>query len=224
MAVYIQSGLTCSTVESRLLNNQQFSAKDVQIISKETLYQGFFKMVKYVFKHKLFSGGWSGEVEREIFERGHAIAVLPYDPVLDEFVMIEQIRIGALATSESPWLLEVVAGIIDAGETPEDVCYREAKEEAGLNIQKLHKALSYLASPGGTTERLHIYVGLVDASSAQGVHGLASEHEDILVHRVPASVAFEWINQGKIDNAATLIALQWFALNKQQVLENWSHD
>ena len=208
---------------------QQFSAKDVQILSKETLYQGFFKMVKYAFKHKLFEGGWSDVVEREVFERGHAVAVLPYDPVLDEFVMIEQFRIGALSTSSlastsSPWLLEVVAGIIEEGETPEEVCCREAKEEAGLDIQKLHKALSYLASPGGTTERLHIYVGLVDASNAKGVHGLEHESEDILVHRVPTSVAFDWINQGKIDNSATLIALQWFAMNKQQVLENWSHD
>ena len=208
---------------------QQFSTDDVQIIGKQTLYQGFFKMVKYAFKHKLFEGGWSDVVEREVFERGHAVAVLPYDPVLDEFVMIEQFRIGALSTSSlsstaSPWLLEVVAGIIDEGETPEDVCRREAKEEAGLDIQKLHKALSYLASPGGTTERLHIYVGLVDASNAKGVHGLEHESEDILVHKVPTSVAFDWINQGKIDNSATLIALQWFAMNKQQVLENWSHD
>ena len=203
---------------------QQFSAEDVQILSKEILYQGFFKMVKYAFKHKLFEGGWSNVVTREVFERGHAIAVLPYDPVLDEFVLIEQVRIGALPTSSSPWLLEVVAGIIDAGETPEDVCYRETKEEAGLEIKKLHKALSYLSSPGGTTERLHIYIGLVDASNAKGVHGLEYESEDILVHRVPSSLAFDWLNQGKIDNAAALIALQWFAMNKQQLLENWSHD
>jgi len=203
---------------------QQFSSEDVQILSKKTLYQGFFKMSKYAFKHKLFEGGWSDVVEREVFERGHAIAVLPYDPVLDEFVMIEQVRIGALPTSTSPWLLEVVAGIIDEGETPEDVCCREAKEEAGLEIKKLHKALSYLSSPGGTTERLHIYVGLVDASNAKGVHGLEYESEDILVHRVSTSEALDWINQGKIDNAATLIALQWFAMNKQQILEKWSHD
>jgi ADP-ribose pyrophosphatase len=208
---------------------QQFSNKDVQILSTETLYKGFFKMIKYAFKHKLFEGGWSDVVEREVFERGHAVAVLPYDPVLDEFVMIEQFRIGALSTSSlsstsSPWLLEVVAGIIDEGETPEDVCYREAKEEAGLDIQKLHKALSYLASPGGTTERLHIYIGLIDASNAEGVHGLEYENEDILVHTVPSSVAFDWLNQGKIDNSAALIALQWFAMNKQKVLEDWSHD
>ncbi len=141
-------------------------------------------MVKYAFKHKLFEGGWSNVVTREVFERGHAIAVLPYDPVLDEFVLIEQVRIGALPTSSSPWLLEVVAGIIDAGETPEHVCYRETKEEAGLEIKKLHKALSYLSSPGGTTERLHIYIGLVDASNAKGVHGLEYESEDILVQEI----------------------------------------
>ncbi|WP_299073637.1 ADP-ribose diphosphatase [uncultured Paraglaciecola sp.] len=211
-------------MSKKLQSTQQFSANDVQVLDKKTLYQGFFKMVKYGFKHKLFAGGWSDRVEREIFERGHAVAVLPFDPVLDEFVMIEQIRIGALPTSSTPWLLEVVAGIIDEGETPEEVCHRETKEEAGLEIQKLHKALSYLASPGGTSERLHIYVALVDASKATGVHGLDHESEDILVHRVSSKRAFDWINQGKIDNAATLIALQWFSMNKQQVLENWAND
>ena len=203
---------------------QRFSSQDVKIIKKEPLYNGFFKMIKYAFTHKLFEGGWSDVIEREIFERGHAVAVLPYDPVLDEFVMIEQIRIGAYATSSTPWLLEVVAGMIDKDETAEQVCYREIEEEAGITAQKLFKALSYLSSPGGTTERLHIYIGLVDASQAKGVHGLETESEDILVHRVAASEALAWVNQGKIDNAATLIALQWFALNKQQVLESWEND
>ncbi len=201
---------------------QQFSASDVQIIDKKPVYQGFFKMVNYAFKHKLFAGGWSQIVNREIFERGHAVAVLPYDPVLDEVVLIEQVRLGALETSSTPWLLEVVAGIIDKGESPEQVCYREAQEEAGLEITKLSKALSYLSSPGGTTERIHIYVGQVDASTAHGVFGLDHEQEDILVHRVAADTALEWVKQGKIDNAASLIALQWFALNKTQLIANWS--
>ncbi len=181
-------------------------------------------MVKYAFKHKLYKGGWSDVIEREVFERGHAIAVLLYDPSLDEFVMIEQIRIGALATADSPWLLEVVAGMIDHGQTPESVCYREAEEEAGVKITKLTKALSYLSSPGGSTERIYIYVGQVDATSASGVHGLDYEGEDIMVHRVSAKEAIDWISQGKVDNAATLIALQWFALNKQQVLDTWNNE
>lgn len=201
---------------------QQFSDQDVELLGKEPLYSGFFKMVKYRFRHKLYLGGWSEPVEREIFERGHAVAVLLYDPRLQEFVLIEQFRIGALPTSNSPWLLEVVAGIIDPGEQAEDVCYREAQEEAGVTPTLLYKALSYLASPGGTTERLHIYIGKVDASQAQGIHGLDHESEDILVHRVAEQQALTWINQGKFDNSATLIALQWFAMNKQRVLDEWN--
>jgi ADP-ribose pyrophosphatase len=203
---------------------QQFSAKDVKIVKTQTLYDGFFKMIKYAFKHRLFEGGWSEVVEREIFERGHAVAVLLYDPELAEFVMIEQIRIGALATSQTPWLIEIVAGIIDEGETPENVCKREALEEAGLEISHLRKAVSYLASPGGTTERLDVYIAKVDASKAHGVHGLEYESEDILVHRVAEQQAIDWIEQGVVENAATLIALQWFCLNKPQLLTEWKED
>ncbi|MDU0353570.1 ADP-ribose diphosphatase [Paraglaciecola aquimarina] len=203
---------------------QRFGQQDIKILKREPLYSGFFNMVKYAFKHKLYKGGWSKVIEREIFERGHAIAVLLYDPVLEEFVLIEQIRMGAVATSESPWLIEVVAGIIDEGETAENVCRRESLEEAGVEIKHLTKALSYLSSPGGTTERLHIFVGEVDATQAQGVHGLEYEGEDILVHRVPVQQGLEWIEQGVVDNAATLIALQWFALNKEKVTESWLNE
>ena len=201
---------------------QQFCAKDVEIIKTESLYNGFFKMVKYAFRYRLFKGGWSEVVEREIFERGHAVAVLLYDPKLAEFVLIEQVRIGALATSDSPWLIEIVAGIIDPGEEPEDVCRRESLEEAGVEISHLCKAVSYLASPGGTTERLHIYVAKVDATQAQGVHGLDYESEDILVHRVAEQEAMAMLENGSLENAATLIALQWFALNKEKVLQEWN--
>jgi ADP-ribose pyrophosphatase len=200
----------------------KYNKKDVEIIEKTELFSGFFKMTKFIFKHRLFEGGWSELIQREVFERGHAVAVLLYDPELAEFVLLEQFRIGALETSDSPWLYEVVAGIIDPGETPEDVCHRESLEEAGVEITCLTKALSYLSSPGGTTERLHIYIGKVDALKAKGVHGLEYEGEDILVHRVAENEAMKWIEQGKIDNAAALIALQWFAINKNKVLDEWN--
>ena len=144
----------------------EFTSKDVEIERTESLYNGFFKMVRYDFKHKLFAGGWSDTVRREIFERGHAVAVLPYDPRTGEFVLIEQIRIGALATSSTPWLIEIVAGIIDDGETPDSVCRREAQEEAGIELTHLTRALSYLASPGGTTERIHVYIACTDSTQA----------------------------------------------------------
>ncbi len=199
-----------------------FNNKDVKISKKETLYRGFFKLIRYEFTHRLFEGGWSQTVSREILERGHAVAVLLYDPKCQEFVLIEQVRIGAMQTSDSPWLMEVVAGMIAESELPEEVCRREAKEEAGVDILRLHKALSYLSSPGGTTERLHIYIGEVDATQAHGVHGLEYENEDILVRRVAVDDAIEWLNDGKIDNAAAVIALQWYLLNQQKLQTLWS--
>ncbi|MEO9943808.1 MAG: ADP-ribose diphosphatase [Paraglaciecola sp.] len=206
------------------LSTLQFSTEDVEIVKKESLFEGFFKMVKYDFKHKLYEGGWSKVIEREVFERGNAVAVLLYDPMLEEFVMIEQFRIGALSNPQSPWLLEVVAGIIDPDETPENVCRREALEEAGVTIKKITPALNYLPSPGGCTERLHLFVGEVDASQAGGVHGLEYESEDILVHRVSVVDAMAWLEEGKIDNSATIIVLQWFAMNKQKILDAWSNE
>ncbi|MNY35411.1 ADP-ribose pyrophosphatase [compost metagenome] len=139
----------------------------------------------------------------------------------DEVVLIEQIRIAALDTSESPWLLEIVAGMIEGGETPEDVARREAQEEAGLTVGRTKPVLSYLASPGGATERSSILVGEVDATTAQGIHGLADENEDIRVHVVSREQAYQWVNEGKIDNAASVIALQWLQLHYQDLRKEW---
>ena len=200
----------------------EFNNGDVQIIEKESVYDGFFKMNKYRLKHKLFSGDWSKEISREMFERGHAVAVLPYDPTCSQFVLIEQFRLGAMATRDTPWLFEVIAGIIDKQESAEQVSVREAKEEAGIDLSHLTKAISYLSSPGGTTERIDVFVAKVDASTAAGVHGLEDEGEDIKVHVVDEALAMNWLNEGKIDNAASVIALQWFALNKQRVLDEWN--
>ncbi len=121
--------------------NQQpvsFNKKDVEILNKETLFKGFFRMVKYRFKHKRFAGGWSEPVEREMFERGHAAAMLPYDPIRDQVVIIEQIRVGALEHAQ-PWQLEIVAGVIDTDESAEQVVRREAVEEAGLTVGRIEK-------------------------------------------------------------------------------------
>lgn len=199
-----------------------FGKQDLKIEKQWSLYSGFFKLINYQFRHKLFAGGWSGEIHREILERGHAVAMLLYDPKIGEFVFIEQFRFGALATSKTPWLIEVVAGMIDEGEEPEEVCRREALEEAGVTVKNLYKCLSFLSSPGGTTERIHIYVGEVDATEAEGIHGLESENEDILVRRVSEQQAVEWLETGVIDNATALIAMQWFLLNKQTVLDEWN--
>ena len=198
-----------------------FAKNDVEIIARETLYSGFFSMELYRFRHRLFNGEMSGEIKREIFERGHAAVLLPYDPVRDEVVLVEQVRIAAYDTSETPWLLEMVAGMIEEGESVEDVARREALEEAGLVVGRTKPVLSYLASPGGTTERSSIMVGEVDATTAEGIHGLADENEDIRVHVVGRELAYQWVEEGKIDNAASVIALQWLQLHYQTLRHEW---
>ncbi|MDI9302218.1 ADP-ribose diphosphatase [Cronobacter sakazakii] len=199
-----------------------FTKNDVEIIAREKLYRGFFSLDLYRFRHRLFNGEMSGEVRREIFERGHAAVLLPFDPVRDEVVLIEQIRIAAFDTSDTPWLLELVAGMIEPGETVEEVARREAMEETGLSVGRVKKFMSYLASPGGTSERLSLMVGEVDATTAQGIHGLADENEDIRVHVVSREQAYQWVEEGRIDNAASVIALQWLQLHYQALRNEWN--
>lgn len=199
-----------------------FSRADIEIIEQKTVFQGYFRIDRYRLRHKLFAGGWSGEVMREIFERGHAAAVLPYDPVRDTVALVEQFRIGALSAGRDPWMIEVVAGIIDAGEAPEDVARREAVEEAGVVLTALEKAHTVLASPGGTSETCVIYCGRADLSKAGGVHGLAEENEDIRVLVVPATEAFAMLAAGRVENATGVIALQWLALNRERLRREWA--
>ena len=194
-----------------------FTAADLEILDQSTVFQGFFRINCYQFRHRLFAGGWSEVVSREMFERGHAVVVLPYHRPTDQLVLIEQIRLGALATSASPWLLEAVAGMIDQGETAEQVARREAQEEAGLTLGRLEPMLSYLSSPGGTTERIHLFLGELTCAPTAGLFGLADEHEDIKVHVLSRTEAMALLHAGKIDNAATLIALQWLELHLTRV-------
>ncbi|HAZ76587.1 MULTISPECIES: ADP-ribose diphosphatase [Enterobacteriaceae] len=198
-----------------------FTKNDVEIIARETLYNGFFSLKRWRFRHRLFNGEMSGVVTREIFERGHAAVLLPYDLARDEVVLIEQIRIPAYDTSETPWLLELVAGMIEEGESVEDVARREAVEEAGLQVGRVKEFMSYLASPGGTSERLSLMVGEVDATQAKGIHGLVDENEDIRVHVVSREQAYQWVEEGKIDNAASVIALQWLQLHYEKLRTEW---
>jgi ADP-ribose pyrophosphatase len=193
----------------------------VDIREKTVRYNGYFRIEQYRLRHRLYSGGWSREVVREVFERGHAAAVLPYDPVLDRVVLIEQFRVGALGSPGDPWLIEIVAGIIDPGETPEAVARREAVEESGCALQDLVPICEYLVSPGGTTERITLFCGKVDASQAGGFAGLEHEDEDIRVLVLPAHEAIAQMQAGHIRAAAPIIALQWLQLNREQLRQRW---
>ncbi len=193
----------------------RFNNSDVEIVSKTRKYQGFFALDEYQFRHKLYQGGYSETLTREVFERGDAVAVLPYDPILDTVVLIEQFRPGALRSEFGPWQLELIAGMFGASEQPKDVAIREAKEEADLTIlpKNMTKVMNYLSSSGGMSECIHLYCATVASENLSGVHGLACEGEDILVHVMPRIDVIKLLNDGKIPNAATIIALQWLELN-----------
>lgn len=190
-----------------------FQQSDVKVLKKEPLYKGFFSCNKYTLKHKLFSGQWSPEMQREFFERGHAAALLPYDVKRDSVILLEQFRFGAMHTEQSPWLFELVAGMIEEGEVAEEVAKREALEEAGLTIKACQYISNFLVSPGGTTEQVSLFAADVDSEGASGIYGLSDENEDIRVHVVPRETAYQWVVEGKINNATTIIALQWLQLN-----------
>lgn len=196
--------------------------KDIEILEKDTVYRGYFRIDRYRLKHGLFAGGMSKPVSREVFERGHAVGLLPYDPVHDAVVLLEQFRVGAYAAGMTPWLIEIVAGIIEEGETPEDVAKREALEEADLIVAELWPVIRYIASPGGASETCQVFIGRVDANGAGGIHGLNSEDEDIRVRVYPWKDVLRLLDEGRIVNALGLVALQWFALHRDEVRARWS--
>jgi len=202
-----------------MIQPPKFSRNDVEIIRREEMYQRFFRVEKVFLRHKLFNGGWGKEIGREIFLRGEAVAVVLYDPVHDTIGMVEQFRIGALDESAGPWCYEVVAGMLEAGELPEAVARRELIEEANVEPYAMEYICNYLSSPGGSDEKLHLYCGLCDLSNAGGVYGLPEEGEDIRVHVLAADEVFAELLNGRFNNAAALICLQWLQLNRSRLRE-----
>ena len=194
---------------------------DVEILERQTGYSGVFRLEKLRLRHRRYDGNWTGPLDREVFDRGEAVAVVPYDPVQDAVVLIEQFRTGAFFAGWPPWMLEIVAGIIDAGEQALDVAAREMKEETGLAVTHLEPIARFMPSPGAMSETVEMYVGRVDASEAASAGGLATEGEDIRVLVMPADDAVGLLDTGRIDTAITLIGLQWLALHRHALRERW---
>lgn len=189
--------------------------KEFKIIKKENLYKGFFSMNKYSICHSKFGGGMTRVFERELLERGHAVAVVPYDPIKKKLVLIEQFRPGAMFDRESPWLIEVPAGIIDKNEAPEVTVERELQEETGLSCKEVKFISKFFISPGGCTETISLYTCNLDIEEekVRGIHGLDVENEDIRVTIKSLEEALQMIENGEICNAMTIVGIQYIALH-----------
>ena len=209
--------------------SKRFSMTDItkatpsatEIIKREECFKGFYQLDRVHLRHELFAGGMSPEISREVFVRHDAVCVLPYDPQRDEVVLIEQFRVGAMGKTETPWLIELVAGLIDKAEVPEEVAHREGEEEAGITFSSLWPITRYFPSPGGSTEFVHLFLGRCSTVGVGGLHGLEEEAEDIRVTVWAYEDALQAVRDGRISNAASIIALQWLALNRAEVRGLW---
>lgn len=194
---------------------------DVEVLGRETCYSGFFRLDRLRVRFRRFDGSWSAPIVREVFERGHAACVLPYDPARDAVVLVEQFRAAAIDAPGGPWLIETIAGIIEEGEEPDAVVRREAVEEAGLALGALVRIGEVLISPGGSSERLVLYCARAEAPADGGVFGLAEEGEDIRVVVMPFADALAAVETGRIRVANAVIPLLWLARNRARLRAQW---
>lgn len=201
--------------------NAKFSKSDVEICQRQTSYDGYLKVDKLLLKHRLVLGGWSEEMQREIQIKSGAIAILLLDPARMEVVLVRQFRVGMIDEGQTPWLLELVAGMTEEGESPQDVAVRESEEEADCTPQNIVKICSYYNSPGTTNEKVHLFCGQVDSSKAGGVFGLDSEHEDIEVVVLSVKQLQQAVESGLINNAMTIIASLWLEKHLDAIVNQW---
>lgn len=198
--------------------NPVYHHEDLEIVERKRVFQGFFALDKLHLRHRLYAGGWSATFTRELFVRGQAAGVLLYDPTRDQVVLVEQFRVGMIdamrpdGSRQSPWALELVAGMVDTGESAAQMAVREVTEETGLQIAHTEFICQYFNSPGGSDESISLYYAEVDASLASGVHGLPEENEDIRVVVLTRQQAMAALHAGQINNAMAIIALQWLQI------------
>jgi len=195
-------------------------SKPFEILHRSTAYDGFLKVVRYQLRHASFHGGWCEPVFRERLEKLSAVSVLPYDPVSDQVVLVEQFRVGTMDSPAGPWVLETIGGYRAPDETAEQVVRRELQEEAGLASGELAAVGGFYVSPGISSERIELYCARVDASGAGGIHGVPEEGEETRVIVLPVAEALDELF-GRVNSTSTLILLQWLAANRERLRTDW---
>lgn len=199
------------------VKTEHYGIGDYRVDDLQELYRGFFTLQRARLQHRLFTGSWGDTITREVLRREPAVGVLLYDPARRLVGLVEQFRVGALDRPAGPWLLEVVAGIVDSGERPEQVARRELREEAGIDAVSLYSICEYFVSPGGSNEHMTLFCGVTSLAGKGGIYGLPGDGEDIRFHVFEEAAAFAALANGRCDNAATIICLQWLQLNRERL-------
>lgn len=209
-------------------DSKKFDDKDVEIISRSLAHDGFLRVEHLQLRHRLFSGEWSEVFMRELQLKNPAVGVLLFDPDRDALLLVRQFRVGMFNDSREHgngalgWPLEIVAGMVDSSEQYEEVALRESKEESNCVPTDLIRICEYYNSPGGSNEKIILFCGRIDCRKAGGVYGLIEEHEDIEVQIHSYADAIQMLEGGEINNAMTIIALQWLQLHRQELLDSWN--
>ena len=183
-----------------------------RIINRKNIYNGFFKMDEVTLKYKKYDGTWNNEVKRELFSGAQVSAVLPYDPIKKEIILIQQFRPGTISKQIDNHLYEIVAGIIDPGESPETTAKRECLEETGCEVKRLIPIQGYFPAPGSSESFYHLFIAEIQTFEGERIMGLKTENEDILVRSYKISEVKNMLDNFQIVNGLSLIALQWFFL------------
>lgn len=203
------------------------STDTVDIQDQQTPWAGRFSAMNVVrFRQRRFDGTMSEPRTWELFRRGHAAALLPYDPWTDQVVLIEQFRLPALAAGVPPVMVEIPAGLCGEGESPEAAVLRETQEEMALSADRLQQIADVVLTAGASDERCVVFVGRVRAPAAgpdgvAGSAGLAAEHEDIRTRVEPAQRAIDRAVAGRYPNSITTIALLWLAAGRERLRAEW---
>ncbi|MBL4581085.1 MAG: NUDIX domain-containing protein [Gammaproteobacteria bacterium] len=214
--------------QERNQHSKIFDDQDVEIISRSLEHDGFLRIERLQLRHRLFSGAWSEVFTRELLLKDPAVGVLLFDPDQDALLLVRQFRVGMLNGPDGQgdealgWPLEIVAGMVDSGEQFEEVALRESKEESNCEPTDLIKICEYYNSPGGSNEKIILFCGRIDSRNVGGVYGLIEEHEDIEVQVLSYADAMGLVDTGEINNAMTIIALQWLQLHRQELLDSWN--
>ena len=193
--------------------------------SKRKVYEGFFSVEEHDLSYQKFNKEQSAVVTRSALISSDAVIVLPYDPVNDRILLIEQFRTGPYVKGDDePWVLEPIAGLIDEGETPESAGIREAQEEAHLKIRELELVARSYPSPGISTEFFHQYIGIVELpESSNLIAGLSSENEDIRSHIFEYAQFSNMLRSGIIKVGPAILIGLWLAKNRKILQERYSN-